>query len=428
MHLVIKKIFLAGLLLSIIYPSETRFANKHFAKKETTQFYPYLEWQIIWNEWNGNPFDVIGKVIFKHASTGKTVITHMFYGGENLWKFRFTGTQIGEWHFRTTSDYESLDGLEGVVVVKKNPDKNARGFLKPEETWWIWQGTEEAIVPQFVMYKPLNLLYSEIDAIENDIDIFLDQHGFSGFHIPSVSMGWFDIEKSGEGYDQLDHTPNPDNDTFATLEKLITNTHQAGGIVHIWMWGDESRRQTPLKWGANSEIDQRLQRYIAARLGPLPGWSMGYGFDLFEWTNTQMLDKWHHYMHQHMGYFHFLGARSHKRQLTQISEKMDYASYEQHQPDYQQYVASVEKRPYKPSFSEDRFRIRNNSKYPDKDYNLTLTRRGLWHSTMAGGVANIWGNLAKPDSSSNQAFSLTYPNFKQLKTYDIFFFEKGPVF
>ena len=46
-------------------------------------------------------------------------------------------------------------------------------------------------------------------------------------------------------------------------------------------------------------------------------------------------------------------------------------------------------------------------------------RRGLYHSTLAGGVANIWG--IHPDLSSGG----TYPNRDQVKTYSVFFTNKG---
>ncbi len=47
----------------------------------------------------------------------------------------------------------------------------------------------------------------------------------------------------------------------------------------------------------------------------------------------------------------------------------------------------------KPQFQEDRFRIREHPVFQNKDYTPEMTIRGLWHSTMPGGVANIWGNL-----------------------------------
>jgi hypothetical protein len=55
--------------------------------------------------------------------------------------------------------------------------------------------------------------------------------------------------------------------------------------------------------------------------------------------------------------------------------------------------------------------------YPDKDYDFDMTRRGLWHSTMAGGAANIWGNLLdpRPDGMSHP-----YPNRHQILTWSRF--------
>jgi len=210
--------------------------------------------------------------------------------------------------------------------------------------------------------------------------------------------------------------PNPDPRTFEALELLIKKVHAAGGVTHIWAWGDEQRHMTTVKWGINGSVDRRLQRYICARLGPLPGWSMGYGFDLQEWVTSSQLQNWHQYMHQHFGWSHYLGARA--PDMTQIYDGMDYSSYQQHRPTYDTYVQGIEQlHSGKPTFFEDRFRVRENV-YPDKDYTEEMTRRGLYHSTMAGGAANIWGYLIP--SSDNDA-SLPYPNKHWLLTYSRFF-------
>ncbi|MFO7956095.1 MAG: DUF5060 domain-containing protein [Candidatus Brocadiia bacterium] len=373
-----------------------------------------VKWEIPNPDWEGNPFDVEASVRFSHDETGERHVTGMFYDGEGTWRFRFTGTRPGRWSFTTESGDADLDGLTGVVTVEPNPD--GVGFVTAQGNTWCRQvGVDrrlEAFVPQFVMYDQPAAYHGRADRIDGDIHTFLVEHGFSGFHT-YVFCRWFDInEERSSGVDPDD--PNPDPRTFEALELLIRKTHATGGVVHIWVWGDESRHQTPVKWGINGPANRRLQRYIAARLGPLPGWTMGYGYDLWEWTDGEQLTAWHEYMSEHLGWPHMLGARSFKHSLDQMSEAMDYASYEQHRPDYAKYVETIERRPEKPAFSEDRFRIRGRP----KDYTMEETRRGLWHSTMAGGVANIWGNLEngmRPGGGSRP-----YPRPEWIKTWSRF--------
>ena len=242
---------------------------------------------------------------------------------------------------------------------------NAYGFVTEyraqTHTKWARQkgnnGEIEAFVPQLVMYHPDTRAYHNNQAkIDSDIRTFMTKHGFNGFHVPNLAGRWFE---NGDKERILPSFSNPNLFTFEALESLIASTHSAGGVVHIWMWGDRSRKwsSTSISDGANGTIDKRLQRYIAARLGPLPGWSMGYGFDLFEWTNEAMLQEWHDYMHQHLGWHHYLGGRANKNKLNQLYEGFDYSAYEWHRPGYDVYINHAISRPEKPAFSEDRFRI-----------------------------------------------------------------------
>jgi hypothetical protein len=370
-----------------------------------------LEWSVENSTYSGNPFDLIAEVTFEHQGSNELRRTQMFYAGENTWKFRFTGTEPGEWRFNSQSSAAALNGLSGAVTVAANPQ--GRGFVTHYDDKWGWSGTGEVFVPQFVMYRMLHHFYDQPELmIDEDIEEFLYRHGFNGLHVPNIAGAWFDGSTATRRIDSS--MQNPDIRTFEALEMLIGKVYAAGGSVHIWAWGDEGRRQTPigLQGGINGPVDQRLQRYIAARLGPLPGWTMGYGFDLWEWVQGPQLTTWHEYMHRHMGWPHLLGGRASKNMLNQLSEDLDYSGYEQHQPDYATYVETILKRPGKPSFSEDRFRI---STDPRKDYDMQMTRRGLYHSTMAGGVANIWGNLSHGATSATG--SAPYPNPEWIKTY-----------
>ena len=388
--------------------------------KTSKQWVP-IEWGLINPGHKGNPYDLVAKVTFVHEKSSEKIVTGMFYAGKDTWKFRFTGTKPGKWTFATSSDVKALNRKRGIVTVAPNP--KGRGFVTGFGNKWGYSGTGEVFVPQLVMYLSPDKYYKNPKLIDADIKTFLVEHGFNGFHT-NVFCRWFDIGQGRAG-GLKSKDPNPDPRTFEALELLITKTYAAGGMVHIWAWGDEQRAMTPIRLGGkNGPADKRLQRYIAARLGPIPGWTMGYGFDLNEWTKEKDLRGWHDYMHKHMGWKHMLGGRSvgpnrYKPgiKFPQIYEGLDYFGYEQHRPTYEAYVAAIDARPKKPAFSEDRFRVRKNV-YPDKDYNLEMTRRGLWHSTMAGGVANIWGYLLVP---KGQGGSNPYPKPEWIKTWSVFF-------
>ena len=389
--------------------------------KNATQWAPYVEWSLSNSTYSGNPYDLIATATFVHNGSGETHTTEMFYDGGNTWKFRFTGTRVGTWSASTSSSDSDLNGHSGTITVSANSDPDVLGFVtNVDEKWARQMGKDgdqvKAFVPQFVMINGPQGYHNNPGAVDSEINRFFGDHGFNGFNT-LVTCRWFQMNqqkcvKVNNG--------DPDPNTFEALELLITKTHAAGGVVHIWVWGDKARGWTPLNFGYNGTEDQRLQRYIAARLGPLPGWTMGYGFDLHEWTTTSQLQTWYTYMQAHLGWMHYLGGRASKNQLNQLYEGFDYSGYEQHRPDYNKYVETIEARPHKPSFSEDRFRIRQN--HPGKDYDNQRTRRGLWHSTMAGGVANIWGDLTEHlGANDGTDTSRSYTNKNELKTNALFF-------
>ncbi|KKN08717.1 hypothetical protein LCGC14_1053840, partial [marine sediment metagenome] len=308
--------------------------------------------------------------------------------------------------------------------VEVRPNPGGKGFVTALGGKWGWSGSGRAFVPQLVMYAGPADYHNKPKKIDADIETYLVGHGFNGFHT-IVCCRWFDINEERSTRIK-GPAPNPDPRTFEALELLIGKVHSAGGMVHIWAWGDESRRQTPVRLGGkNGLADLRLQRYIAARLGPIPGWTMGYGYDLDEWVARKDLDIWHRHMHAQLGWPHLLGGRSvgpnrYRRgaKFPQIYEGLDYSGYEQHQPTYEAYVAALAARPKRPSFSEDRFRVRKPSPYPKKDYTEELTRRGLWHSTMAGGVANIWGKYVRRGQKTTFQ---PYDHPEWIKTNALFF-------
>ncbi len=393
----------------------------------TTLYSPYVEWAVPDVKYAGNPFDVQAQTTFTHVESGATRTTGVFYDSDGQWKFRFSGDLPGQWTFSSTSAHAGLDGLKGAVNVADHTAAGTAGLglVTGVGNNWAWQAGPDILkpfVPQLVMYNGNPSAFhpdKAPDKIKKDVDEFMNVHGFNGFHVPSLAGRWFDFDASSDAIAVSMH--NPDPRTFEALEALITQTHAAGGMVHIWVWGDGDQTPLNLPGGANGEVDQRLQQYIAARLGPLPGWTMGYGYDLWEWTDGETLEGWHENIKKLTGWQRMLSARWQKNKLTQATEALDIAGYEQHRPDYDTYTKTIDARD-KPALSEDRFRIRDSKTHEAKDYTEVDVRKGMWISTMAGGVGNIWGNVLNV-AQENGSLPFEHPEWS--RTWADFFEKPG---
>ena len=127
--------------------------NKQLPEQATTQWYPYLEWEVMNPSVEGNPFDVAAHAVFRSVEGNQSTETSLFYDGNDTWKFRFTGAEVGSWTVETFSNDEDLNGWTGHVTVRPNPDADAHGFIRSFGSKWGWQGTETAFIPQFLMGK-----------------------------------------------------------------------------------------------------------------------------------------------------------------------------------------------------------------------------------------------------------------------------------
>ncbi|MFW6271791.1 MAG: hypothetical protein ACOC1Q_01970 [Desulfosalsimonas sp.] len=310
-------------------------------------------------------------VVITHQ-TGKTHYSLTFRKNNQVW-FRFTPDQKGRWVFSTG----------GAIDITGDRPLYAKGFIVPKDGKWARSATGEAFVPQYVMYDR-----SDIDG---GIQEFVKGHGFTGFHIANLH----------------DFLENP-----GYFEAVVLKTYRAGGTTHFWVWGDAQRGQTPREFDGEVE---NLYREIVARLAPLPGWSVGYGFDLREWAGKQEVEAFRKQLHAGTSYDHMVGARGHKNAYQAVSTNLDFFSWEWHRPDYEDYLDHLKHSGGRPCLSADRFRIRKPSRYPDKDYTEALTLQGLWDSFLAGGVGNIWGKKGE-----DGIYSVTYEIKPKIKTFRVF--------
>jgi hypothetical protein len=332
----------------------------------------------------------------------------MFYAGNNTWKFRFTGTRTGIWSYSSSSSDADLDGISGTVIIKPNPNPNVHGFLKAQGNKFAIQSAELEIEGHLL------LVFQNLGLFDQEIYLWEDQDVVNQVIQEAKANGansiFMYIANYWLNFGSLRHSQHnseePDFRTFEMVENVITTAHSQGMNVHIWMWGDEDRKWTPigLDGGINGYVDQRIQRYIAARLGPLPGWTMSYGFDLFEWVSSEQVAVWGDYMQQHMGWSHLLMAR--EEGSFHPSDNMHVFSTDERIKSgfYDNAVDLLDNSNNRPVILERRFTYMR-----DGVWDMNTTRHAMWQFTMAGGAAGWWGHF---DNSP-----YPYPNKEQLVTH-----------
>jgi len=415
-----------GLLLDAV--KEKRGSHDN----ESLRMWEYADWRSPVLETTDNPFDVTAKVTFRHWQSGAQRTTEMFYDGKGRWKFYFPGTRAGYWTHHTSSDVPALAGHSGGIEVHENDDEAIKGFLTHVGNKYAIQQRDETDLHGYLfnvyMGRVEHPAYleefgSDLAEVEKKALAYLEDARANGFEVifVHVNNNWFKF--GARRHDEHDSV-NPDLLTFDVLERIITTVHANGGRVHIWAWGDESRKWTPLgvPGGINGPADRRLQRSIAARLGPLPGWTMGYGFDLHEWTNEAQLNAWAEYLHEHMGWQHLLCARGYRLRGPHNINAYDGfgrnvpLATKQHGPlSFQEIVDDLNSDVTRPHLYEERHSYRR------EGFNLDMdgTRRLLWWEAMAGGMGGFFGFY--PNSPH------PYPNPEQLRMhYD--FWHKGKRF
>ncbi|MEX2514386.1 MAG: hypothetical protein WD398_15895 [Cyclobacteriaceae bacterium] len=167
---------------------------------------------------------------------------------------------------------------------------------------FIWTGTGEAFVPNYIMMDVLGKELHEIKPADIDylIEEFMIGHGFNGIHVPVLGR-WFHLESN----DVTEADSIPDPETTTVLAMIIKKVYDAGGSTYLWLWGDAQRGWTSksTKDGIMGKQEQRLLDHIAETLGPSKGWMLGYGFDLWEWVGEKDYSEeetlrglWHHTM------------------------------------------------------------------------------------------------------------------------------------
>ncbi|MCP4611462.1 MAG: DUF5060 domain-containing protein [Planctomycetes bacterium] len=418
-------IWIASCLVSTLVAG--LFGNKVLAKdlgNHSARIWECVEFTFTNPTWSGNPFDLVATATFTHAREVRT--TEMFYVGSDTWKFRFTGTLTGLWKVSTLCSDADLNGHIGSISVIPRADSSIKGFLTHVGNKYAIMEEDidhiEGYVYQVFMnqqdYEQQHKHFSRIlghpsrkslianywnNTQDNGFNIYFFAVFYSWFRMSALSIKDFSDNADAD----LDQ---PDLDLFDALEFAIKYAHEQGGRTHIWAWGDNDRKQTPnhLNDGFRGKRHRRLIRYIAARLGPLPGWTMNFGFDTIEMPNAEADGAWWaDLMNRTMGWEHILTSRGWDNESFGTHSYAGFGGnpYELETSDkgpidYYEIKEDLEGRKDKPSIYEERHTYNRWRCWPDSvsDSNRLGEigcRRLVWWETMAGGMGGFFGHFSE---------------------------------
>ena len=363
-----------------------------------------------------DPYDLNDGIVFTHTD-GTQILSRMYYTGGIDYNATFTPTIVGTWSYGVISGSSKLNGLTGTVECLES---NALGFLTKTGNKWKWSNGRE-FVPQLTQLAEINDYASGTSDLGIDMVDRIDDTGFNGVLVYSVGGRWFHINSWTVGASESTF----DQTTFETIEDIQAEAYARGACVVLWWWGSSAQGASPaqLSTGVNGAFDTKLQKYIASRLGPLPGIVHSFGFDADKYMTIPQLYAWRDNINLYIDphYKQFIGARPAGPNNGQDhslydawNDVFDYASYDHKKPTYATFKAAVEHNT-KPVLSEDIFYVRT---LDSNDYTETDVYRSLYISTLAGGCGGIYNYVGATSSGPNTSFSKPY----LVKNYHQFFY------
>lgn len=249
----------------------------------------------------GNPFDADFTARFTHKHRGLTVAG--FYDGEDTFRARFMPDTPGEWTYRTASEIEALNGLEGRFTCTE-PD--SRGPVRVRDTFhfayadgtpylpigttcYAWTHQGEALETQTLetlRNSPFNKL--RMCVFPKDYDFNKNEPEFTPF--ARDEAGQWDFSRFDPAF-------------FRHLEQRIGQLRDLGIEADVILFHPYDR------WGfANmgAENDDRYLRYIVARLAAYRNvwWSLANEWDILREKSLTDWDRFFRILQEEDPYPH----------------------------------------------------------------------------------------------------------------------------
>ncbi len=242
-----------------------------------------------------HPFEAEMTVSFV-SPTGREYRVAAFYNGDNEWVARFSGSEVGEWSYTTSSQLRSLSGRRGLLNISNQVYGGRRGGLKVDKksgTSFAWDDGSPCFLLGFGSQFLYALDYHNSGGAPN-LNHFVQTIAGQGFNHVLMSVYAYDMPFDEDsklskrqqylvGGDQKiypfwgsNNKPNHavlNVNYFKRLDRTIEALNDANVVAHlvIYNWN------TGVKWAkADSKEDGQYFDYVIDRYQAFPNivWSV----------------------------------------------------------------------------------------------------------------------------------------------------------
>jgi len=239
--------------------------------------------------YSGNPFLLEIEATFTHTQSGMEVVVPGYYAGSHTWQIAFMPLKIGEWTYKTFSLNEDVSNKTGTLtcVSSRHPGMLKADSAHPKK-WKYVDGPYVVPIGLFIQIMLENASSSE----------FMQCADFMKTN--NIQLINFRLSENDKAFSSISNL-HMDTARWDRLDERMEILTERGIGIDVMLYTDDSGKPS---FGAYSDAEKLLIRYMVARLASYPVVMFNTGIDISEyrdqaWVNwygkqVRKLDPYNH--------------------------------------------------------------------------------------------------------------------------------------
>jgi hypothetical protein len=332
--------------------------------------------------YSGNPFELEVSATFTHEESGDTITMPGYYAGNDTWKVEFMSTEDGTWNYETESTDSDLDGVTGSVehtegakvgILGADPDAGRK--------WQFSDGTYAlpiALRVEFFSEPGSDSLFTDAAEFMQDNELLLMETRLTEEY-GQYEGGRYDFIFDG---DWKNH--EFDQQIWDRFEKRLEILADHGLGAHIMLYSDDAAEPG---WGAKSDTEALLLRYLVARTAAFPIVIYNTGIDIAEYRNQTEINWIGEQVRDNDPYGHPVSSRRGGGSGTYAMSDRTFDSLGHRTAEINVIIDAFEDASV-PASMDDAWG-ENRGSHASKDHRAADIRRAAWKCVVAGGVGML---------------------------------------